>query len=54
MWRHVTIIAKFLDHKNMEFKQQQQRRQQEQLEISNKFILAKQQPCMYHAFLYIS
>ena len=38
----------------MELRQRQQRRQQEQLEISNKFILAKQQPYMYHAFLYIS
>ena len=38
----------------MEFKQRQQRWQQEQLKISNKFILAKQQPCMYHVLLYIS
>ena len=38
----VTMIAKFLDHKNMEIKQQRRQRERQK---SNRLILAKQQLC---------
>ena len=41
VWRHVTMVAKFLDR---ELKQRRQRRQRE-LEKSHRFISAKQQLC---------
>ena len=42
--RHVTMVAKFLDHNNTELKLRRQRRQRE-LEKSNRFMSAQQQLC---------
>ena len=44
VWRHVTMVAKFLDLNNREFKQRRRRRQRKR-QKSNRFILAKQQLC---------
>ena len=43
-WRHVTMEAKLLDHKNRELKQRRPPRQRKQLKRSE-FMLAKQQLC---------
>ena len=44
VWCLVTMVAKFVDHNNMELKQLWQWQQREQPK-SNRFILAKQQLC---------
>ena len=44
VWRHVTMVAKLLDHNNGGLKQRQQGRQRAR-QNSNRFILAKQQVC---------
>ena len=44
VWRHVTMVAKCLDHNKRKLRQQRQRRQREG-QKSNKFILVKQQVC---------
>ena len=45
MWHHATMVAKFVDHNNMELKQLWQWKQRER-QKSNRFILANQQLCM--------
>ena len=46
VWRHVTMVPKFLDHKNSELKQRQWRRQRE-WQKSNRLRSAKQYFCTF-------